>query len=423
LQDDQLTKLEHNTGIVETDRILPENHLAGNDNNVDKLLHIKDTFTTLSSVNPDRYNRVYKMLLAYPEGSPLIVTYFHRNEPDIDIRSIPADISDTMHTVHKDFTEIRGLEMRLLGSINHTRSDEDNTYNLDGEALMYPGLEPRYSDMFFLDIGDGNIGIFTINHIEPTTYRQGSFFKVNFNLNCFADRNSYNAIKDAVRDVVYFDKRKYFGESELTFLETDSYKLLQSLRKLRKRLTQFYVNTYYSKEYESFMRPDNIYDPYVAEFMRKKISLLEHRIRPLQLYTRLRDYHKSIWYKFIDSEASDDFSDVVGMYHVRVNRIGAYDTDINGLANGLYVKLGTDGRVKEPATTHPYIFTEAFYQDNKDLMPDFDRFVYDYLHEKQISVHKVLEYANKYRTVGLDNGFYFIPLYIELVDIAIQSIR
>lgn len=69
-----LSSLE--TKLVETNRIQPDNNLAATDKNADKLKNIADTYTTQTSYNPVRYNKTYNMLMAYPDGHPIIVTYF-----------------------------------------------------------------------------------------------------------------------------------------------------------------------------------------------------------------------------------------------------------------------------------------------------------------------------------------------------------
>lgn len=285
------------------------------------------------------------MLMAYPDGHPIIVTYFHQNIGPIDIRTAPSDLSNTLHRNHYDFTKINQLEMRLINQLESEKEDDDNTITLTGTAIYYPSvLTPYVGDMFQLDVGDGKIMIFVVDNVTPTTYRQGTYYELTFNSWTFLDEEMYDWLASCTKETVYFKKKKYFGESELTFLNEQSYIDLMTLERLNKELKQFFVRKFFSPDWESFVRPDNIYDPYVTEFVRKKISIREFDIRPLQLYSRMRDYYKTLWDKFTYAADKDTLTDIACYYHVKYHVAEALATDINALINNNYIALGYDSR-------------------------------------------------------------------------------
>lgn len=354
----------------------------------------------------------------FPDGSPILVTYYHRNISDIDIRTAPGDISPMAHPVHHDFTKIINFELRLLDSLNNSFDEEDNSFTITGEAITYPGFVPYIGDKFFFDIGDNKVGEFKINNVTPTSYRQGKYHRVVFEMMRYVDDEVFKQLEDGVKDTLYFDKNVYTGDGDWTFLKQESYLQLQTLKLKHKELIQYYVKKFYSEAYESFLRPDGIYDPYIVEFLRKRLSLKEAKVRPSQLYTRLKDYHLSIWYMFTDSIYYAEFTHLNKNYTVEYLQADALSTDHNALINRHYIGLTSSDERSEL-----YIFTDKFYGGGKDLMTPLERTVFEYITTKKINIESVLSFLDTYRNLDINNQFYQIPVLIELISVSINSIE
>ena len=90
---------KHSTPVVpakESNHVLVSDSpsiLEAKDRDVDKLARIEDTFSTRHSVNPVSYPEEFRMLMAYPRGTAVHVTYFFQNLPDIDHQSAMSDLS------------------------------------------------------------------------------------------------------------------------------------------------------------------------------------------------------------------------------------------------------------------------------------------------------------------------------------------
>ncbi len=330
---------------------------------------------------------------------------------------MPTDISPLAHPVHKDLTKIMNFEMRLLEPLNQNFVEEDNSFDVLGEAVTYPGFVPYIGDQFFLDMGDGKIGEFKINNVTPTSYRQGKYHKVSFEILNYVTPAIVERLDAAVRDTVYFDKNVYVGEGDYTFLKATSYIQLQELKSRHKELIQYYVNRFYNEAWESFLRPDGIYDPYVVEFLRQRLSLRDARVRPSQLYTRLTDYHKSLWYLFTDSYNTSSLVELGQTVFVNFLQADALSTDLNALINRYFVLLG------EGSNQSQYVFTSHFYEGNTPSMTPLEKMVYTYLTTRQINIASALELIKEYRTMSDMNQFYFIPILIELIVVSIDAVR
>jgi len=395
------------------------NKYAANSGQTDRLVNIKDTYTTMSSVNPTRYPQEYRMLLGYPEGYQMVVTYFHRNHPDIDIRTMASEIIDREDAIHKDFTRILNLEMKLVEQLEHENREDDNTVSLTGSAIMYPGMEPYIGDIFYLSIDHNNIHVFRVIDIEPTTYRQERYYKISFSTYTDLTPELHHNLKNATLNTVVFDKKAYFGSSEYTLLEHDSYLQLQKLRQVRKAIAQDIINQFYHTDIMSYLRPDGIYDPYVTEFLRKKLTVDDGGVRAVQLNPRMRDYFKSIWYKLLDSENYTDFSDICSTFTYKYKKLDMFDSDYNGLGEKTYVDL-TDDSSKEPDT---YVLPKSFYAGDVGSMDPVSKIIYTWITTRKIKAKEVLSIVEKYRKFKFNNeAFYILPLYLDMIDSAIISI-
>ena len=324
---------------LETDRLIPENILDAKDRDINKLVKIEDTFATRTSINPTSYPEEFHMLMAYPRGTPVHVTYFYQNLPDIDHQSAMSDLSLVEHHSHKDFTEVRKLEMRFLSQIETEFKEEDNTWNITVEALMYPGKEPHMGDVFLFEVGNNKIIQFSVNNVSPTTYRQGSYYRITAHSAQFATADSLEELRNCVTDVWYFDKHKFFDDGKITLLKHQSYIDLKKLIKYRKELVEVYMNKFYREDFESVADKNGVYDPYLVEYLKNKISLDDYHRRPEQLDTTLIDYDKSIWYKLSTSVAPDVWDDIYTKFEIKSKVTNPFSPTNNRLDNSQYISL------------------------------------------------------------------------------------
>lgn len=460
------TPSSQGTPVSESRNLEPRNQHMATDSDIDKIVSIKDTFTTQTALNPVNYPEEYRMLLAYTRGYPMSVTYFHRQNPNVDIRSFIVSVSMDEDTIHEDLTKINNLEMVLESSLQYELQNEDKTTALTGAANMYPGLEPYEGDMFVLEVGNNNLVLFTVMAVTPTTYRQERGYRINFSAYGRLTEPLYKRLLSAVTDTCHFEKRKYFGESEFTFLSTQSYEQLNKLEHLRRAIAQDYVNFFFVHDELSFFRPDGVYDPYVTEFLRKKLTVLENKVRATQLQVPFRDFYRSIWYKFIDAENRHDLSELyryVGIHRKVPEYFGA---GLNGLTGRQYLEmqaepalLGSSRFQQDPRKLHHavrddnswqhvstlsgdnvvdqfaanwsvdggdcYVFSNDFYNNTVTGGSDqVEILVNNYLTKNLINIDEVISIVESYRKLGRGiNAFYRLPIYLELIDAAIIAVK
>lgn len=453
-----------NVAVKETNRLVPDNLLEATDRQVDKLSHIEDTFTTRHSVNPVSYPEEFHMLMAYPQGTPIFVTYFYQNLPDEDHESAMSDLSLVEHHLHKDLTEVRKLEIRLLAPIEKNFVEEDNTWDMSLEAIMYPGRDPHMGDIFLMETGNDKFIQFQVNNVTPTTYRQGSYFRISANATKFATEQSIDQLRNCVSDVYYFDKDKYFADGRVTTLTHTSYFNLRKLEKYRKELIEVYMNKFYREDFESVAYFDDTYDPYLVEFLKNKISLDDYPRRPEQLDTTLINYEKSIWYKLSTSVCPDVWDDIFTFYEFKYYQANPLSPTNNRLDNSFKLTLveslssSSDGNNSGNAsstfkrreawkctcckptelytgkkygditntdsssnntsvnTSGSYAFTSHFYNGDIEYMDSYELLIYNYITGKEVKIDEAIELIASYRKLPDEKKYYVIPALIAVID-------
>lgn len=441
----------------ETTKILPVDILNATDKDVTHLRHIQDTFTTKTAMNPNIYQEEFRMLAAYPSSSKIRVTYFYQNKAELDTRTTIADLSSMEDYVHHDLTEIRELELSLTSPIEQELNDEDHTVTLSLEGVMYPGFIPHIGDIFFFDVGNSKVAVFTINNVVATTYRQGAYHRFNANSNVFLTDELYDDLKSRTNgSILYFDKRKYLEDGELSLLNSTSFYNLKDLTYLRKELIHYYMNKYYSEVHNSVMRYDNVYDPYLVQYLKKKLSLRDYYRRPEQLLTSLIDYHKSFWWLLTDSVDRGNFSDISTVSSTKYYNAQALHPDTNAIINRNYIVLSDTSSSNNSSTynlrnattntnteyskhrkwidcplctcngdnTSPnYIFDSSFFDGDFANMSDEESLIYRYMKGMEFDISSAIELMKKFRNLSEENQFYFIPIYIDIVDDLIVKIK
>lgn len=96
--------------------------------------------------------------------------------------------------------------------------------------------------------------------------------------------------------IMYFDKTKYMV-GNTAMLTSEGYANKKDLLHIRSEIIEDYMERFYSDEFSTFIRPDDIYDPYVVEYWNTKIGITENmrQIRPTQILISVSNFKKTIW--------------------------------------------------------------------------------------------------------------------------------
>lgn len=302
---------------------------------------VRATFLNNTSIDSDRFDNELTAVAGFPEGRIITVTYFSRNYPFLDVHTHVADINaDMKDDVHLSWTQIRNFELRLPNEISIEYDKDSNLTNVSGEALVFAGFEPIINDAFFYKMRNGKIGVFLVTGLERTGIGHDTYHRITFSLNGWLDANTRTQFQRQSSTIVYFDKQKFITGNH-ALLSTEGYIQQNELKQLRKEIVQNYVDRFYDNTYSSFIRPDDIYDPYVVEYWNKKIGFTDCTIRPTQLLISMHGFTKTIWNVLTDGPIKL-VQNIDKTYSIVTRAHRSMDTHFTSLIDKNYIAIGKD---------------------------------------------------------------------------------
>jgi len=424
-------------------------------NTLDNQPYIKDTFVNRTAFNPTTYADDFKLLQRYISGSRITVTYFLISTPTGGLqRSEVIDPSSLRNPVQTSYTQINNFEIVIQEKGLQSSFDAEKMESkVVGVALLYPGMAPRMGDLFVTPIGDSKFGVFQIMAVDRLSYRQGSNHKITFFLREYATDEGIASIKLSVTKEVWFDKQTYLGDAT-TLLKADSYFYLKTLRQMRGILIRYYYNTFYDKSISSILSPDGIYDPYLVNYLNSKISIQDSIKRPTQLFPGLQNYENSLWSRLTEV-TNRQLTNIQSNYNVIRYRFSFLDISITSVVNRLMIALENPNQVAIRETIQElippqrpipfsiggvggrgaryydvitdatgYVLSMNFYTGDKVAMTPFEFLVYAVIYERRVDdiADFIDSYVNTYAQLTYAEQYYFIPIYLWMMDVAIGTI-
>ena len=266
---------------------------------------VRDTFINRTAISPETYPDIFGSLLQYSTGTPVIVEYFRKSASYINNQTIDTSFSLERAAVHSSFDLIHNFEIRMQDQLEIKIDQETTETSIIGSAIVYPGLKPNVGDIFYLKLPDNNIGVFNVNQTEPMSIHRGTNYKIDFHLDGMLDDVSDAKIRESVSEELWFDKQSYFG-SEVGLLTDTSYNQLSDLTRYRKAIISRLMNQFYNTTEKSLIRPDNVYDPYLIEYLSNKISINDNKRDLCQIanpYTHF--FTNTIWETYLNQDVSN----------------------------------------------------------------------------------------------------------------------
>jgi hypothetical protein len=411
---------------------------------LDKVKYVKDTFITRTAIDPKTYAEEYGNLLGYIKGSYVIVTYYN-NDTVSDLKSQTIDQTTISNTIHESYTKINKMELIFSEQLQFSYDKDRNVSIISGVALVYPGIVPIKGDLFIMTLNDGKSGIMHIGSVERIGYRQGAFHKVTFTQRYYAEDDSFAKIEASVSNTVNFVKSTFLGDST-TLLKTDQFNQLKRLEAIKDTIIKYYYTRYFRSDIGSIMHPspENYYDPYLVNFLTSRISIRQSINRAKQLYPSLPYYEFSIWDMFND-KFNTDVTILMNNFSFYQLTPTYFDANITSLINQKFIILSNPNDIQTPLTgsidgdeligysmyknstkiseDSYYIFSKAFYDAEIDKMNDLEKLVYDTITNKSVTdITSFLDIVTVYNKLSLSDGFYTIPIYMWLIDMAIATL-
>lgn len=416
------------TGTVSTENIGQSPVLNTIDDVTARISYVEDTFITKTAMSPSNYAEEYGAIVSYGDGSRVIVTYFSRGADSENKKTSDADVSISRNPIHTSYTKIKQFEITFTEAYTADFNTDNMESKAIGTAITYPGFKPVIGDIFYMDINDGNIGSFKITSVKRLAVRQGASHQISFILDQVVTTEYNKNIHRSVTKELTFDKATYLGDGT-TLFEDDEFRQLQTLRRLRPTIIRYYYSQFYNESYNSLFSPDGIYDPYLVEFVNSKVSLLESGKRAAQLYPPITNYERTIWSRLTEPYTTSLHNLRSQYAHVR-GESSRYDAGITTLINKpfVFIKASDDAKynrhVVELDVHEDYVLSSNFYTDNTESLTYLERAIKEIVFTREIMdiadvIHILLD---NFAELPLDKAFYYIPLYIHIIDVCINTL-
>lgn len=356
--------------------------------------------------------------------------------------------------VYQSYHLIKDFEVRLQGELSPNFDEKDSSMSMTGTAILYPSLIPNNGDCFIADIGDGQAGLFTVTHsIQKTQFKQTTY-EIQFELIRYMNQSIEDELSQRVNKTSYFVKNRYlYGQDPIIISE--EYNRINDLKEANSLLINQWLQSFFSPEYCTLRvptSPEVVYDPYVMRAVQSVIEQKDHPIMGrMQVYAcnekliasnidvyklilqrekqllpfafktfktmgannghwdpQLADFRYSRMTHLVEPAEQIENGDADEMYHLSNHghtQLSVLDPESETYASGLIHPAHKDGY---------YVFSRAFYENDRDGWSDLEAMVHQFLREEMINPAKLHELHKAYRTWARLDRFYYGILIIAL---------
>lgn len=306
---------------------------------------VKNTFINKTAVNTDIYSDNMSLIAGFPEGRVLTVTYFSKNHLPTDIQSTVVDVdtaAGTKNDVHVSWTQIRNFEIRARNELSFSYEADTNSTDFKGEGIVFPRFVPQIGDMFIYEVRNGKYGVFFISAIDRLALGQDTYHSIQFTMQGYLDADYKDKLAKQTSQVLYFDKTKYIA-GNTAMLTSEGYANKKDLQHLRSEIIEDYMERFYSEKFSTFIRPDEIYDPYIVEYWNTKVGIREtmRHIRPTQILISVSNFKKTIW-SALTNHPIKDLNHLDKYGSTEVFRSTFWGTNITSLLGHKFLTIGNE---------------------------------------------------------------------------------
>lgn len=244
--------------------------------------------------------------LAYIEGSNVTVDYYSQVLGTSDALASPELGQEA---IYQQYRLVKNLEIKFDGQLSRSTDSASQEMDVNGSGYIYPYLKPNKGDAFFMDMGEGLGGRFTITEVTQEYLQKETIYRINFQLARMLEEEDFENMQRKVVETLYFEKDfMLYGQSPL-LVEADFIKLKES-RGTFKSVLANYIDEFLSNRFDTIILPATSTNAIVDTFaIRAFLQVFETRDDPrvgrIQVYndSEIDQYYStSIWQVLIRPE-------------------------------------------------------------------------------------------------------------------------
>lgn len=378
---------------------------------------VSDVNLNKFAIDTTAYPNTTKMIVGFIKGKRVLVTYYRGlKQGGMDMRNNIADYPTSRNVLDNEYSKIINLEITLPKELDFEANPELASVDVSGEAVLYPNMNPSNGDIFTMGLGDGRIGVFQISQVSPMSWRSDTVYAVKFTLQSFAQPGDILPIEGSVTETFVFSKENYLGNTA-ALLKEQTYLQLESIKAFRSNILKFYHSNFFNSELCSYIRPDGVYDPHVVKFIAGKISLSDIPVRPKLLTGSMDKLYGETIFGRLQDRYNNTLNRLAAQYKIlpyKNTRMSVYVTELSGYSIAS-PEIGLEDYTD-------YVFSSNFYTGNLVGMSAVEVVFYNAITQRKVGdlASLITNILNPVFALTPDDQFYRIPLYVHLIDIALQ---
>lgn len=245
-------------------------------------------------------------LLQYIRGTDYIITYYAQVLGRDDSPQ-PYDLNQTAE--YQQYYRIKNFVIRLQGSMNSSFDTGTNKLTLSGTGYMLPGIIPNVGDCFIGDVGNGRLGLFSLDTVTPLTYRDGAVYEIGFKMIDYMDAAIEADLEEKTVAEYVFD-RLGLENGAAPIVAEEEFNLKLEIIELYGQLVRRYLNDFFSREYSTLLVGgqgiDTTYDYYAVQAFLSVVNTRDDvRVRQIELFNigdHAFNHEPSFWSMIIEKD-------------------------------------------------------------------------------------------------------------------------
>lgn len=430
-----------------------------------------DPGETMNVIVADNKDMPLAGMRAYVDGKPwTIETYFRQLvASDNDLREIDPDQS----VAYQQYEAINNLMLRVETDLSTGYNNTNHITSVTGSAMI-SYLNPNSLDYFVAEAGIREKGIFKITNIERRTFNVNSVYRIEYELVGYVSQRPeiYEALKArVVRELFYSHER--LSEGLPPILTSKVHHQTVDLSKSYLEMAQYHSERFFNYTNLALVIPGQdlaFYDPWLVDFITRTVSY-EHGRNYADMKKFAIDQDRYLSQPNIFSILTEGGLNKFSYMHKKIKLVArnrfnttpflkgplfwdidcyVYPLDGNTQTNtgrdplpvstsDAVLKLSSPSMeslpmipnntsnlpsggviIKSAFVDGYYVFSSDFYNDGTNLS-SLEILVRDYLKGESIDIDRLGEIVSKFYTWPVLEQFYYGPVIMMLIKVAVKG--
>lgn len=219
-------------------------------------------------------------MLSWINGSNWNVTYFSQSLRE---DQEPTALALQREPAYQQYQRIIGIDIKVNQPLDISQSEDVRTFSVTGSGHTYPSLVANFGDMFYGNIGDGRIGLFTVTSARRETFLRDSTYAIDWKMVGFlTEQQRVNLEEKSI--MTYYWSSANLANGCSPYVTEEEQKDNAEFAKLRLEIIRRYIGDFYSVEHATFLVPDQLFKTY-DHFTTKAILTMVEASRYKELRT------------------------------------------------------------------------------------------------------------------------------------------